>query len=256
MKTAIKKAAAAILGAAALSITLLLPASAAADTEDTHIYDYSLLLTDSEKDEIDERIQKAEDETDMNICVVLNNDIYGTNYDYQDYADVFYEEHYGINTDGVCLFVRFDPNYVHFSTSGKGQKYYNNRTDSILDNITPSLQDHDIVSTVNIMCQDLEAYAHRERMAWLFYGAIGLVIGLIAGLIILLFTMHKYKNYGKSEAMKYLDRSKTVFKERNDVFIREYTTKTKISSDSGGGGGGGSHTSSGGGSHGGGGRSF
>ncbi len=54
----------------------------------------------------------------------------------------------------------------------------------------------------------------------------------------------------------HIDKSQTNFTESSDVFIRQYTSKVRISSDSSSSGGGSSHTSSGGGSHGGGGRSF
>lgn len=220
------------------------------------LYDYADELDENEIENIERRLEKTSEKVGLNLCVVINNDIEGGEYAYQDYADVFYEENVGINTDGICLFVRFDPNYVHFSTSGKAQDYCNRRTDSILDGMVSDLRKHDIKSAVDHMCDDLEHYYKVDNLKRLFFSLAGLVIGVGIGITVLFIVRGRYRKYAASGTVKYIDRSQINFTERSDVFLRQYTSKVKITSESSSSGGGGSHTSSGGGSHGGGGRSF
>ena len=219
------------------------------------LYDFADELDRYEIENIERRLEKTSEKTGLNLCVVVNNSIEGGEYTYQDYADVFYEENFGINTDGICLFIRFAPNYVHFSTSGKAQDYYNRHTDSILDGMVSDLRIHDVEGAVDKMCDDLEHYYRVDNLKWLFFSLAGLIIGIGIGTAILFIVRGKYRKYAASGTVKYIDKSQTNFTERSDVFIRQYTSKVKITSESDSSGGG-SHTSSGGGSHGGGGRSF
>lgn len=220
------------------------------------LYDYADELYEDEIENIERRLEKTSEKTGLNLCVVVNNSIEGGEYTYQDYADVFYEENFGINTDGICLFIRFDPNYVHFSTSGKGQDYYNSHTDSILDGMVSDLRSHDIEGAVDNMCDDLEHYYRVDNLKWLFFSLAGLIVGIGIGIAVLFIVRSRYRKYAASGTVRYIDKSQTNFTERSDVFIRQYTSKVRISSDISSSGGGSSHTSSGGGSHGGGGRSF
>lgn len=219
------------------------------------LYDYADELYEDEIENIERRLEKTSEKTGLNLCVVVNNSIEGGEYAYQDYADVFYEENFGINTDGICLFVRFDPNYVHFSTSGKAQDYYNRRTDKILDGMVSDLRRRDIESAVDNMCDDLEHYYKVDNLKWLFFSLAGLVIGIGIGITVLFIVRGRYRKYAASGTVKYIDRSRINFTESSDVFLRQYTSKVKITSESSSSGDD-SHTSSGGGSHGGGGRSF
>lgn len=227
-----------------------------------HVYDYNSMLTEDEVQRINQLIDETSEKTKMNICVVINDGVLKSPYDdsnyvYQDYADVFYEDLYGMNTDGVCLFIRFEPNYVYFSTSGIGQKYYNSVWEPICSDMGGYLRNRDIYGAVHSMCSDMEHYKKSYDNRWFRYLLVGLLVGFIAAVIAFFVVRSRYKRHGKTPASVYIDQS-SEFTEKNDIFIREYTTKTKIETNnsSGGGGGGGSHTSSGGGSHGGGGSSF
>ena len=89
----------------------------------------------------------------------------------------------------------------------------------------------------------------------------GLLIGLIAGgltmLISFLVIKSSYKFRKSLSASNYISDKETTFYQRDDMFIRTHTSKSRIDTDRGGGGGfsggGSSHSSSGGHSHGGGG---
>jgi uncharacterized protein len=87
----------------------------------------------------------------------------------------------------------------------------------------------------------------------------GLVTGLITALIVYFTTKRNYKFKNATNANIYLSKETTQFTSREDVFMREHTSRSRIDTDSdrsGGGGGGfsgGGHSSGGG--HGGGGFS-
>ena len=82
---------------------------------------------------------------------------------------------------------------------------------------------------------------------------ISLIIGLIAFFAFGSHVRKKYKFRESYSASGYTSKNRIHIHESRDIFVREYTTKTKIESSSGshGGGGGGGHSSS----HHGGGRS-
>ena len=79
-----------------------------------------------------------------------------------------------------------------------------------------------------------------------------LSFGYILALVIYFIVKHKYKFKDKTNPSIYVAKGETNFRERSDIFIREYTTKTKIETNSGSHGGG--HRGGGGGGHSGGGR--
>lgn len=78
-------------------------------------------------------------------------------------------------------------------------------------------------------------------------------LGYIIMILIYFITKSKYKFKDKTNPNIYVSKGETTYSENSDVFIRTYTTKTKIESSSGGGGhhGGGGHSGGhvGGGSH-------
>lgn len=83
---------------------------------------------------------------------------------------------------------------------------------------------------------------------------VALPVGIIAMLIFYFVTKSRYKFKKSENPVVYVSHEETQFIQKDDRFIRAYTTKTKIETDnsgSSGGGGGGGHSSSGG--HGGGG---
>lgn len=78
-------------------------------------------------------------------------------------------------------------------------------------------------------------------------------VGIISAIIFYFVTKSKYKFKASVNPVAYVSHEETQFIHKDDRFIRTYTTKTKIETNSGGGssGGGGGHSHSGG--HGGGG---
>lgn len=82
---------------------------------------------------------------------------------------------------------------------------------------------------------------------------IAIPVGIVAAIIFYFVTKSRYKFKTSANPVAYISHEETQFIHKDDRFIRTYTTKTKIETNSGSssGGGGGGHSSSGG--HGGGG---
>ncbi|MDE7104988.1 MAG: hypothetical protein K2O36_03820, partial [Ruminococcus sp.] len=76
--------------------------------------------------------------------------------------------------------------------------------------------------------------------------------GLITALVYFFATKSRYKFKASANPAVYVSHDETNFTQRDDRFIRTYTTKSKIERSSGGSSSGGGHSHSGG--HGGGGR--
>ena len=262
------------------------------DTSDCRVYDEKGLFTEAELKKLDELVQETADELDMYVAIYLSDTARSEGVT-QIFADEKYEELFEPNSDGVFYYMDLSEQYSaydYISTSGKAILIYDDHIDSMLSSIfnylpasgEPITAD-EISVGIEKICQTLRAYnrepknneyryveyngtyvyykdgqtvvssskppAVRVRNALVF----GLPSGLIVGLLFFFITKSNYKFKSSCSPHVYVSREETNFTQREDRFIRTYTTKTKIesSSSSHGGGGGGSHGGSG--SHGGGG---
>ena len=209
-----------------------------------------------------------------------------------DRYDALFNPEAGTDTDGVLLLLNMDTHYIYISTSGFGDLYYNsssdNRIDPMVERLKTPLRNGDNSGAVSEFCSQLEyyykkgmpdhGYMKNDDNGLYYYNeggtlvtseslplsyranipaavAISVLIGGIAAMIAFFAIRSSYKFKKSLAASNYISNRETNFYQRDDMFIRTYTSKTRISSDSGGGGGGGghSHSSSGGHSHGGGG---
>ena len=170
------------------------------------------------------------------------------------------------------------------------------RCEQMMDHIVsymPRGQVGDLYGAVKAFCEDVKTYAKqgapknaftRDYSKGLYYYekngklvssktlplsyklnyGVGLIVGAICAALTALISFavikSRYKFTKSLSASNYISDKETTFYQRDDMFIRTHTTKTRIDTDrsSGGGGfsGGSSHSSSGGHSHSGGGRSF
>ena len=262
------------------------------------VYDEDGVFDESERLALDEKIQSVSDEIDMYVAVCIrgsNAPSYSDN-QVMTMADDLYDElfnpQYGVDTDGVLLYLNLSTRYAYISTSGTGQFYYsnakgNNRIDDMIDSLKPDLRAEDYSGAVYQFCSEILKYYHKGiekgsyhkdentgeyywmengeivhgRKLPMFYGKnwtrIGLIaggVGLLTALITCLIIRSRYKLVKSLSATNYISDQDTSFYVRDDIFIRTHTSKSRIDSGgSGGGGGGFSHMSSGGHSHGGGG---
>lgn len=306
MKT-IWKQTAAVLAACICICNLALPA-VSAKTEDSsnnvYLCDEGDFLSDAEFQEAMDELQEAADESGMNVALWIGSTAVGDDSDADTIAfcDETYEELYGMNTDGVFLYLDMSGEtslFDYLSTSGKGQFYYTdnedyNRVGIMIQDVEEYLPrgEEDLPSAIHIFCSDLKYYADKgvptdkyytynkdtgkylimqdgqvqevsklpkEYTAILSWGTIvilAVLIGVIAFGISVLSIRNRYKFKAAGSLQNYLVANDVQYLQRSDQYLRTYTSRTKISSESSGGGGGGggsSHSSSSGGSHGGGG---
>lgn len=176
------------------------------------------------------------------------------------------------------------PAYDYISTSGKAVLFYESYTEKIFDAIAPNLPpsglgdysgySDDIASAISQFLTQIDYYYGNKNLKYyhdessdkyFYYKNDELVIsdkppfvkrlkillfavpaGLITALIYFFATKSKYKFKASANPVVYVSHDETNFTQRDDRFIRTYTTKTKIESSSSSSG---SHGSSGGHSH-------
>lgn len=254
------------------------------------VYDDKELFTDAELDELNEIVQETSEELGLYIAVYLSNYRYSESQTLIA-ADEFYEDLFGADTDGLIYYMDLSERpspYDYVSTSGKAMLVYDNQIDFMLDEIFEHLpasgepiESEEIYDGIRSICSIIkyrysepdsndvvyDSYtkkyiyykdgktlisSHRPFNYILRRGFIaGIPVGIIVGLLFYFITKHNYKFKPSCNSSIYVEHDKTNFTQREDRFIRVYTTKTKIESSSSSGGGGGSHGGSG--SHGGGG---
>lgn len=176
------------------------------------------------------------------------------------------------------------PAYDYISTSGKAVLFYESYTEKIFDAIAPNLPpsglgdysgySDDIAQAISQFLTQIDYYYGNKNLKYyhdessdkyFYYKNDELVIsdkppfvkrlkillfavpaGLITALIYFFATKSKYKFKASANPVVYVSHDETNFTQRDDRFIRTYTTKTKIESSSSSSG---SHGSSGGHSH-------
>ena len=215
-----------------------------------------------------------------------------------DRYDELFNPQSGTDTDGLMLVLNMPTHYPYITTSGIGEMYYynansDNRINLMISHLIGYLRNNDNAGAVRQFCEDAvyyynqgvprnaRTYSYNTRLYSyvkngklvrsktlplsyrLNYG-VGLIAGAICavltGLISFAVIKSRYKFTKSLSASNYISDRDTTFYQRDDMFIRTHTTKTRIDTNRGGGGGGGggfgggsSHSSFGGHSHGGGG---
>lgn len=242
-----------------------------AKTENTDVFDQAGLFSQTEA--LQNSVSELKEATGWNVAIVTTDDADGKSS--MVYADDFYDQLFGINTDGILYLIDMDNRENYISTSGEAILYIDDyRIERILDETTPNLSDGDydqaaidFIQTVAKYYADgipesnadytIDADGNYEKKREFPLGFAALA-GVIAAVIGVATVLIRYKTHSSPGASIYMDSRETRFRDKRDMYLREYTRSVDISSSSSGGGGGGSstHTSSSGGTHGGGGRGF
>lgn len=232
-------------------------------------------------------VQQTAKDLEMNIFIYVagKNDSYRSDYEIECFADDYYDEIYGEDTDGVFYYMDVSgrsPSCDRISTSGKAVLLYQKNIDNIfyrLDNYLPDSKEpvkaEHIENTVKEFLTALKDYStskpssmsyyydessgkymfmrndefvvskHKPMIYNIFLLGICLIVGLIVAVVVYYVTRSRYKFKKSQNSVIYVKNENTVFHRRTDEFIRTYTTKHKIETSSGGGGG----SRSGGGGH-------
>ncbi|MDE7225372.1 MAG: hypothetical protein K2N49_00685, partial [Ruminococcus sp.] len=188
------------------------------------------------------------------------------------FADSVYEEAFGKDTDGVIFFMDFTgekPAYDYISTSGKAIIYYQNHIDDIFEEVYDylpassvtdyTLYTNEIKSGIECFVEQLKHYGKenssyyydKDTQNYIYFHNGEIVIsgrkplrmrlhafffafpiGVGAGVIYFFSVKSKYKFKSSANPKAYVSPQDTQFTCRDDRFIRTYTTKHKIESNS------------------------
>lgn len=226
---------------------------------ESFIDDRAGLYTAEQLEELEARQQEVSDYTGWNIVVVTTNVGFGTDgYDAIEYAENYYDSHFGYSSSGIMYLIDID--YRHFCIAGEADyQYFNDsRVGAMFKACNGKYMDCDDVGNLTtfydyvIKYYDAGPISSESGLSRKFSVQIAVIVGLAAAAIGVAVVISRYKFHYKPSANSYLDRGKINFYRRSDRFVRQFTTRARIDSDGGGGRGGG-HGSSGGHSHGGGG---
>ena len=262
----------ALLGAAALLAT---PAGAA-DAPVFLLFDNGNVISDGNREILANKGAEAVARTGFNIIILTSDDVGSSKSDSAvvDYADVFYEQQCGKNTDGILFLINLDTKYDYISTSGVCINYFSDyRIDKIFDRIWDDMADENFGQAAYGFLVAVEDYydAGKENDQHEVFGLehdsgvsfsagfFTLFAALIVGTVIYAFYSAQYKT-AKPDTRAYILKNSLYFERNEDIYRgtnvnRVYSPRSSSSSSSGGHSHHSStHHSSGGGRHGGGGR--
>lgn len=247
---------------------LALPASAATSVID----DMAGLYTEKELAELNKKQQEVSDLTGWNIAVVTTKVGFGEDgANAMRFAEDYYDQTFGSGSSSVVYLIDLD--YRHFAMDGAVLDYFNSkRLDRMIDDCESEYFDYDDVGNLEKFYYHLEKnynagtvtrdpdigrkgddFVPSDGISVNGYDVTmllgGMLTGGIAAAIAIAIVLRRYKLHHVPTANCYLNGNNINFYRREDRFVREYTTRTRIDSDSGGGGGGHSGGHSHGGSH-------
>ena len=244
------------------------------------VNDYADLLSDSEEEKLNRRLQAIKDKYGLDVVILTTNSYNGM--DESDYADDFYDySQYG--DDGVLLVL--NPNDgVYISTAGKGYDYITDYgIDLIFDDMWDDLLDGKYYDAFVTFAKDVDEFiesgeqgnivdidtTERKPRFGIFNISISALIGALSSLIASLSLNAKMHNTRRQTgARNYVVSNSFYINGASDMLVNRHVTRSRRprsndnmrdGSSSGhfsGGGGSHIHTSSSGTTHGGHGKHF
>lgn len=252
----------------------------AADKASAVVIDDADAFSDEDERTISHEAANAAYETGFNIVIFTSDNVGSDKSDaaVTDFADLKYEEIFGMNTDGILLFINFDNKYDRISTSGVCINYFSDyRIDCMWDDMDPFFDKDDYTGVALSFIADVENYYNAgkanhqteilggefdaEYMLESFFSTF-MFTGFAALIIAISLYFYYSKNYKieKPETRAYTLKDSLYFTVRTDTFVGNVTNRIyspRSSSSSGGShhsGHSSTHHSSSGGRHGGGGH--
>lgn len=214
------------------------------DNADILTYEEEVKLTKL-LDEISER---------QNFDVVVHTCYGDSGNDIVDYADCYYDDHFGINTDGAAYVIDMSSNKWSISTSGRGvDNISNDKCDEIGGEAAEHLKSGDYYNAMVVFAEGCDDNCNGPKYNWFFGIVISLVIGFVIAFIATGVMKGQLKSVRfKAEANDYLVPGSLNITSSRDMFLYRNVTRRAKPKDTSSG----SHTSSSGGRHGGSSGSF
>jgi len=247
-----------------LLLTLLLPVYAS--FENPSIVDEAGYLMQSELVSLSKELDKVREKYDFEVAVYTESDMTSSTaeasaddiYDYQGYGA-------GENDDGIMLYICSDTREYHFTTHGKGLRYFNANGLAYLESmVLPHLSEDDyyeaikeyIETTDELLQMAKEGKPYNEKQYSMKYLLGVITVCLIAPLLIAFLMMKRKLKKMKTAvendyAANYIKPGSMRIDTSRDLFLYSRITKTERPKSSSG-----THTSSSGRTHGGRGGSF
>lgn len=243
-----------------LIIILSTSISVMAKGDNQRVFDNAGLFTESEIEELEDKIQALREEHSGYDFVIYtsNESFHGDPVDYAE--EIYFDRGYNFGPDGFILVINMNSREVTVSAMGDAQ-YEMDASDNQMsrDNIVPKLKSKKYFKAGQIFLSDMEDCISKGKITkyhelTIVEIIVAIVIPVIVFVVFVSVVKKKYGTEGKAQPYPFKERGSVKLTHRDDKFIREYVTHVKIeSSSSGSGGGGGSsyHSSSSGGSSGG-----
>lgn len=263
-----------ILAAAAAVFAGVCTLSLSASAYSAGIDDRAGLYTQSQREELEARQEQVAELTGWNIAVVTTNIGLGEDGDRaMKYAEDYYDDTFGSDSSSVVYLIDID--YRFISMDGDVLNYFNtSRFDTMFKDCQKRYMDYDDVGNLETFYNYLVYYHDEGTVPYdsnigakgpgykpsnssvkSFDFGVGFIFGLVPAIIAIIVIVSRYKYHHAAPPNCYLNGNSINMYRRQDRFVREYTTRTRIESSSGSssGGGGGGGISHGGSHHGGGG---
>lgn len=216
--------------------------------------DNANLYTDEQEQELMQEQQELCDYTGWNIAVITTDIGFSSDgYDAIEYAEQRYKELYGsFDVSGILYLM--DSKYLHFTICGEpDQKYFNDaRVSEMFERCKEKYVDFDDMGNAETFFVCVREFYDKGDFSGdntFIIVIAGIIAGAVAAAIGVGVVISRYKFHSTTSATNYVRRENINMYRKNDIYLRETVTRTKIESNSGGGG----HGSSGGHSAGGGG---
>lgn len=222
------------------------------------ISDHQDALTDSQEKELLTLLDDTARDIRANVGVVFA-DSYMDGLSERSYTNVYLNSTFGGDSDSIVLMmVQTGSGKVdQIQATGSAYDRYYSRIDSIFDSVYDGFDSsggENYYAAVEGFCDYLSRHSGGEIHFHLNTGNIGgIIVALIVAILIVNGNAATYRKKLPISARAYMKDDMTHFTERNDIFVREYTTSHRVSSSSSGSHGGHSGGHSGGGHHSGGG---
>ena len=249
-----------------LLITTSFVVTAYADFQNPAIVDDAGYLMQSELASLSKELDKVREKYNFEVAIYTESDMTSGSaeasaddiYDYNGYGA-------GENDDGIMLYICSDTREYHFTTHGKGLKYFNANGLAYLESkVVPYLSEDDYYEAFEIfiettdellqMAKDGKPYNEKQYSTKYLIGVIiaALLIPLLVAWILMKKKLKKMKTAVENDyAANYIKPGSMNLTTSRDLFLYSRITKTeKPKSNSG------THTSSSGRTHGGRGGSF
>ena len=230
----------AFICAGALACTALAFSAFADSTQRVYVEDN--VLTESEKSECEKVLQEAADDKGFEFRAYFFKDASVNDSTVRSYARSLSNK----SANCVAMVVNYGTNYAIVDAHGDcSEKLTSDKCSKIFDKYLKSeLKDKDNIGAVKAFVKGVKRYTAFITLGIILIGLIGFVIFFM----IMYFSVKaKYKFHEKPNTNNYLEGGALEYSVMEDIFIREHTSRTTISSGSrGGGGGGGGHSSGGG----------